>query len=42
LIFLSDKLKGLLKKNPGELKNEERFPAGDHEKWTIKIAERIM
>ena len=35
--ILSDKLKGLLKKNPGELKNEERFPAGDHEKWTIKL-----
>lgn len=35
--ILSDKLKGLFKKEPGERKNEERFPCGDHEKWTIKL-----
>ena len=35
--ILSDKLKGLFKKEPGERKNEERFPCGDHEEWTIKL-----
>ena len=35
--ILSDKLKGLFRKEPGERKNEERFPCGDHEKWTIKL-----
>jgi hypothetical protein len=35
--FLSEKIKGLLKKKEEERKNEERFPGGDHEKWAIKL-----